>query len=90
MNLNETNYHYFDAEKFAKMKKKPIVINLGRGLCMDEPALIEALDSGQIRAFAPTFCMTRHPTWQTTHSSAVTTSSSRPTPRSIRHRRCAI
>ena len=51
MNLNETNYHYFDAEKFAKMKKKPIVINLGRGLCMDEPALIEALDSGQIRAF---------------------------------------
>ena len=51
MNLNETNYHYFDAEKFAKMKKKPIVINLGRGLCMDEPALIEALDSGQIRSF---------------------------------------
>ncbi len=51
MNLNETNYHYFDAEKFAKMKKKPILINLGRGLCVDEPALIEALDSGQIRAF---------------------------------------
>ena len=51
MNLNETNYHYFDAEKFAKMKKKPIVINLGRGLCVDEPALIEALDSGQIRSF---------------------------------------
>ena len=51
MNLNETNMHYFDAEKFAKMEKKPIVINLGRGLCVDEPALIKALDEGQIRAF---------------------------------------
>lgn len=51
MNLNETNVRYFDAEKFAKMKKKPIVINLGRGLCVDEPALVAALDSGQIRAF---------------------------------------
>lgn len=51
MNLNETNYHYFDAEKFAKMKRKPILINLGRGLCVDEPALIDALDQGVIRAF---------------------------------------
>lgn len=51
MNLNETNYRYFDAEKFGKMKKHPIVINLGRGLCVDEDALIKALDSGQIRAF---------------------------------------
>lgn len=51
MNLNETNFHYFDAEKFSKMKKKPIVINLGRGLCVDEPALIGALDKGAIRAF---------------------------------------
>lgn len=51
MNLNETNYLYFDAEKFSKMKKHPIFINLGRGLSIDEEALIAALDSGQLRAF---------------------------------------
>lgn len=51
MNLNETNYDYFNEEKFSKMKKKPIVINLGRGLCVDEPSLIDALDNGAIRAF---------------------------------------
>lgn len=51
MNLNETNYDYFNEEKFSKMKKKPIVINLGRGLCVDEPSLIKALDDGTIRAF---------------------------------------
>lgn len=51
MNLNETNYHYFCAEKFAKMKKKPIFINLGRGLSVNEPDLIAAINSGQLRAF---------------------------------------
>ncbi len=51
MNLNETNFHYFDDEKFAKMKKHPILVNLGRGLSVDEEALIRALDSGQIRAY---------------------------------------
>ena len=51
MNLNETNYHFFDADKFSKMERKPILINLGRGLSMDEPALIEALDAGTVRAF---------------------------------------
>lgn len=51
MNLNDTNHHFFDAAKFAAMKKKPIFINLGRGLCVDESALIEALDQSQIRAF---------------------------------------
>lgn len=51
MNLNDTNYHYFSAEKFAKMKKKPIFINLGRGLSVNEEDLIAALDTGQLRAF---------------------------------------
>lgn len=51
MNLNETNYHFFDDEKIAKMVRKPIVINLGRGLCVDEESLVAALDSGAIRAF---------------------------------------
>lgn len=51
MNLTADNRHFFDAEKFAKMGRSPIVINLGRGLCMDEEALVAALDSGTIRAF---------------------------------------
>lgn len=51
MNLNESNYDYFNSEKFSKMKRQPILINLGRGLCVDETALIAALDSGQIRAY---------------------------------------
>ena len=51
MNLNETNYRYFDAEKFSKMKRHPILVNLGRGLSVDEDALVEALDTGAIRAF---------------------------------------
>lgn len=51
MNLNDTNYHYFSAEKFAKMKKRPIFINLGRGLSVNEDDLIAALDAGQLRAF---------------------------------------
>ena len=51
MNLNDTNYHYFNADKFAKMKKRPILINLGRGLCVEEDDLVNALDQGQLRAF---------------------------------------
>lgn len=51
MSLNEGNVHYFDAEKFAKMERKPILINLGRGMCLDEQALVEALDAGVVRAF---------------------------------------
>lgn len=51
MNLTEDNVHFFDQFAFAAMKRKPILINLGRGLCVDEQALVRALDEGQIRAF---------------------------------------
>lgn len=51
MNLNDTNRHFFDGEKFAQMKRRPILINLGRGLSLDETALVEALDTGKVRAF---------------------------------------
>ncbi len=51
MCLTDENTRFFDADKFSKMKRKPILINLGRGLSVDEDALLEALDNGTVRSF---------------------------------------
>lgn len=51
MCLTDDNERYFDAAAFARMVRKPLFINLGRGLCVDEDALVEALDEGRVRAF---------------------------------------
>lgn len=40
----------FGAPEFLAMKNTAVVINCGRGGTIDEPALIAALDSGQIAA----------------------------------------
>ena len=37
-----------NAEAFAKMKKGVFIVNTARGPLIDEPALIAALDSGQV------------------------------------------
>lgn len=50
MDLNHTNERYFDAEKFAMMKKQPIFLNVSRGGEVDEDAMLSALESGQILA----------------------------------------
>lgn len=50
MDLNDTNVNFFDREKFSLMKKKPIFINVSRGGEVDEDAMLEALESGQILA----------------------------------------
>lgn len=42
------NRYFFDREAFGKMKQQPIFINVGRGLAVDQEALIEALDNGQV------------------------------------------
>ena len=44
MALTKENYHYFDEEAFRGMKKIPFFINVGRGGCMDEKALEQALN----------------------------------------------
>lgn len=47
----ETTDH-FDAEVFGKLKPGAVFVNVGRGATVDESALIEALQSGRLRAAA--------------------------------------
>jgi len=46
--LNDDTRHIVDKEAFAKMKKGVFIINCARGGIIDEDALLEALDSGQV------------------------------------------
>ena len=55
MNLNSTNYDYFDAAAFAQMQKHPYFINMGRGAEVVEAALVAALDQGQLKGQRWTF-----------------------------------
>ncbi|EHJ56110.1 hypothetical protein HMPREF9318_01263 [Streptococcus urinalis FB127-CNA-2] len=52
MNLNETNYAYFNLDAFNAMSKKPYFVNMGRGASVVETDLIEALDKGFIKGAA--------------------------------------
>ena len=38
--------HYFDEVWFYSLKRRPLFINVGRGISVDENALCEALDAG--------------------------------------------
>lgn len=46
--LNETSEFLLNRESFAKMKKKPFIINTARGPLIKESALLEALEKGLI------------------------------------------
>jgi phosphoglycerate dehydrogenase-like enzyme len=50
--LDETTYHIINPATLARMRPGAIVINTARGGCIDEQALLEALDSGRIAAAA--------------------------------------
>ncbi len=52
MNLTDDNVHMFNKETFKKMKKRPILVNEGRGLMVSEADLAWALDEGLVRAAA--------------------------------------
>lgn len=52
MNLTDENYHMFNKEAFSKMKKKPVIVNEGRGALICDEDLIWALDQGLIRGAA--------------------------------------
>ncbi|MCU0105543.1 D-2-hydroxyacid dehydrogenase [Acholeplasma vituli] len=47
--LNEYTNRLIDQEKLSWMKKDAVLINVGRGEVVDQDALIEALQNGQIR-----------------------------------------
>jgi len=50
--LNPTSYHLINAETLGWMKPTAVLINTARGPIVDEPALIEALQKGQIAGAA--------------------------------------
>jgi len=50
--LNPTSYHLMNADTFALMKPSAVLINTARGPIVDEPALVHALQKGQIAGAA--------------------------------------
>ena len=46
--LTAENKHLIDAGAFRQMLRKPLVINCARGALIDEAAMVNALDTGQI------------------------------------------
>lgn len=49
MNQNDSNINFFNIDKFKKMKKHPIFINMGRGGSVNEEDLVQALDDNLIK-----------------------------------------
>ena len=47
--LNDETYHIFGADAFKKMKNDAIIINIARGGLIDQEALADALEQGEIR-----------------------------------------
>lgn len=47
--LNAKTQGSFGRKQFAKMKKGAVLVNTARGGVVDEEAMIEALESGQVR-----------------------------------------
>src|SRR5690606_21516451 len=50
--ITDATRNMINAETLRLMKKDAYLINVGRGECVDEPALVEALKTGVIAGFA--------------------------------------
>lgn len=50
--LNPTSHHLVNADFIAKMKPSAVIINTARGPIIDQPALVAALQNGQIAGAA--------------------------------------
>lgn len=50
--LNERNRHMLNADVLARCKRGVFVVNVARGPLIDEPALMRALEAGQVQAAA--------------------------------------
>lgn len=50
--LNPTSYHLINARAFSFMKPEAVLINIARGSVVDEPAMVEALQSRKIAGAA--------------------------------------
>jgi len=48
--LTPSSYHMINSDTIAKMKDGVYIINVARGPLIDEPALVDALASGKVRA----------------------------------------
>lgn len=46
--LNEKTQNFFGTEQFNKMKKGSCLVNTARGGVVDEKAMLEALENGQV------------------------------------------
>jgi len=49
--LNPATKHCIDATEFSRMEKMPLIVNTARGGLVDEKALVDALNTGQISGF---------------------------------------
>ena len=52
LTLTEDTWHLIDARAIARMKSGAFLINIGRGGCIDEAALLAALDEGRLAGAA--------------------------------------
>ena len=60
----QATFHMLGPEQFARMRKKPVIINVARGDIIDTKALVAALESGappSLHLPAPPRCLARGP-----------------------------
>ena len=49
MAVDDSNKGFLDYDKFKMMARRPFIINVARGLAIEEPDLVRALDEGLVR-----------------------------------------